>query len=91
MFVLFCALWTEVGILFQFPPCYKDMSFWISDTFTENNLCEVVRGIAGDLVEEVYLYMLFLFLIFLLTTAWLLGIPFPVLGIPTVTLDRDLP
>lgn len=29
------------------------MSFWISDSFTENNLCEVVRGVAGDLVEEV--------------------------------------
>lgn len=29
------------------------MSFWISDSFTENNLCEVVRGIAGDLAEEV--------------------------------------
>ncbi|KAF6151756.1 hypothetical protein GIB67_010330 [Kingdonia uniflora] len=39
----------------QFPPCYKDMSFWISDSFTENNLCEVVRGIAGDLAEEVRL------------------------------------
>ncbi|KAL0352662.1 UNVERIFIED_CONTAM: Phenylalanine--tRNA ligase, chloroplastic/mitochondrial [Sesamum angustifolium] len=39
----------------QYPPCYKDMSFWISDSFTENNLCEVVRGIAGDLVEEVKL------------------------------------
>ncbi|KAK1275075.1 hypothetical protein QJS04_geneDACA004122 [Acorus gramineus] len=39
----------------KFPPCYKDMSFWISDSFTENNLCEVVRGIAGDLVEEVSL------------------------------------
>ncbi|KAK1290084.1 hypothetical protein QJS10_CPB18g00632 [Acorus calamus] len=39
----------------KFPPCYKDMSFWISDAFTENNLCEVVRGIAGDLVEEVSL------------------------------------
>ncbi|GJM95518.1 hypothetical protein PR202_ga12262 [Eleusine coracana subsp. coracana] len=39
----------------QFPPCYKDMSFWINDEFTENNLCEVVRGIAGDLVEEVKL------------------------------------
>jgi len=39
----------------QFPPCYKDMSFWISDAFTENNLCEVIRGIAGDLVEEVWL------------------------------------
>ncbi|CAA6668184.1 unnamed protein product [Spirodela intermedia] len=39
----------------KFPPCYKDVSFWISDSFTENNLCEVVRGIAGDLVEEVQL------------------------------------
>lgn len=29
------------------------MSFWINDSFTENNLCEVIRGIAGDLVEEV--------------------------------------
>ncbi|GAB4838713.1 hypothetical protein Ancab_028256 [Ancistrocladus abbreviatus] len=39
----------------QYPSCYKDMSFWISDSFPENNLCEVVRGIAGDLVEEVQL------------------------------------
>ncbi|KAF3614211.1 Phenylalanine--tRNA ligase, chloroplastic/mitochondrial [Capsicum annuum] len=39
----------------KYPPCYKDMSFWISDSFTENNLCEVVRGIAGDLAEEVKL------------------------------------
>ncbi|BBN03412.1 phenylalanyl-tRNA synthetase alpha chain [Marchantia polymorpha subsp. ruderalis] len=39
----------------KYPPCYKDISFWISDKFSENNLCEVVRGIAGDLVEEVVL------------------------------------
>ncbi|KAG9439239.1 hypothetical protein H6P81_019404 [Aristolochia fimbriata] len=39
----------------KFPPCYKDMSFWINDSFTENNLCEIIRGIAGDLVEEVLL------------------------------------
>ncbi|PKU86016.1 Phenylalanine--tRNA ligase, chloroplastic/mitochondrial [Dendrobium catenatum] len=49
----------KLGIKFKpfskYPPCYKDMSFWISDSFTENNLCEVVRGIAGDLVEEVRL------------------------------------
>ncbi|CAI9784639.1 unnamed protein product [Fraxinus pennsylvanica] len=44
-----------VEALRYYPPCYKDMSFWISDSFTENNLCEVVRGIAGDLVEEVKL------------------------------------
>lgn len=39
----------------KYPPCYKDVAFWISDAFTENNLCEVVRGIAGDLAEEVKL------------------------------------
>uniref|UniRef100_A0A0E0MN62 phenylalanine--tRNA ligase n=1 Tax=Oryza punctata TaxID=4537 RepID=A0A0E0MN62_ORYPU len=49
----------KLGVKFKpfskFPPCYKDMSFWINEEFTENNLCEVVRGIAGDLVEEVKL------------------------------------
>eukprot|EP00270_Netrium_digitus_P009273 TRINITY_DN2816_c0_g1_i1.p1 TRINITY_DN2816_c0_g1~~TRINITY_DN2816_c0_g1_i1.p1 ORF type:complete len:503 (+),score=89.34 TRINITY_DN2816_c0_g1_i1:151-1509(+) len=49
----------RMGVKFKpfskFPPCYKDMSFWISDSFTENNLCEIVRGIAGDLAEEVKL------------------------------------
>lgn len=39
----------------KFPPCYKDLSFWINDEFTENNLCELVRGVAGDLAEEVKL------------------------------------
>lgn len=49
----------QLGIKFKpfskYPPCYKDMSFWINESFTENNLCEVVRGVAGDLVEEVRL------------------------------------
>ncbi|XP_057539885.1 phenylalanine--tRNA ligase, chloroplastic/mitochondrial-like isoform X1 [Amaranthus tricolor] len=49
----------QLGVKFKpfskFPPCYKDMSFWINESFTENNLCEVVRGIAGDLVEEISL------------------------------------
>ena len=40
--------------------CSKDTSFWINESFTENNLCEVVRGIAGDLAEEVCFKMLFL-------------------------------
>lgn len=30
----------------KFPPCYKDISFWLSPQFTENNLCEVV-GVAS--------------------------------------------
>ncbi|KAJ0042259.1 hypothetical protein Pint_18443 [Pistacia integerrima] len=46
---------TDERFTSQFPPCYKDMSFWINESFTENNLCEVVRGVAGDLVEEVQL------------------------------------
>ncbi|KAK9066827.1 hypothetical protein SSX86_014150 [Deinandra increscens subsp. villosa] len=49
----------QLGIKFKpfskYPPCYKDMSFWINDSFTENNLCEIVRGVAGDLAEEVQL------------------------------------
>ncbi|OWM65899.1 hypothetical protein CDL15_Pgr015324 [Punica granatum] len=49
----------QLGMKFKpfskYPPCYKDMSFWISESFTENNLCEVIRGVAGDLVEEVTL------------------------------------
>lgn len=49
----------QLGVKFKpyskYSPCYKDMSFWISDSFTENNLCEVIRGSAGDLIEEVTL------------------------------------
>lgn len=41
----------------KYPPCYKDVSFWLPNdsSFTENNLCEVVRATAGSLVEEVKL------------------------------------
>ncbi|GAQ79732.1 Phenylalanyl-tRNA synthetase [Klebsormidium nitens] len=39
----------------KYPPCYKDIAFWVNDHFTENNFCELVRGEAGDLVEEVQL------------------------------------
>lgn len=53
IYILVLIMLTDSLWFVQFPPCYKDMSFWINDTFTENNLCEVVRGIAGDLVEEV--------------------------------------
>jgi phenylalanyl-tRNA synthetase alpha chain len=51
------------------PECYKDVSFWLGGTsssaaggntanardFHENDLMEVVRGIAGDTVEDVRL------------------------------------
>ena len=39
----------------KFPPCYKDMSFWIASGFHVNDLNELVRDVAGDLVEEVTL------------------------------------
>ena len=31
------------------------MSFWLSPTYTDNSLCEVVREAAGDLAEDVSL------------------------------------
>lgn len=46
----------------KYPPCYKDMSFWLPEAGTEgikawheNDYCEVVRDVAGDLVENVTL------------------------------------
>lgn len=48
------------------PPCFKDISFWLGSSssaadggpeavFSENDFTEVVRGVAGDLVEDVKL------------------------------------
>ena len=36
------------------PPCYQDISFWLSDKtqFHENDFCEIVRDVAGDIAEE---------------------------------------
>lgn len=48
------------------PPCYQDISFWLEDDndnaisrgrekrqkFHENDFCEIVRDVAGDLAEE---------------------------------------
>jgi phenylalanyl-tRNA synthetase alpha chain len=39
----------------KYPPVYKDVSFWLYDTFHVNELNEVVRGVAGDLVEQLEL------------------------------------
>ena len=49
------TLGTKFKPFSKFPPCYKDIAFWISPTFTENSLCELVRAVGGDLVEEVAL------------------------------------
>lgn len=39
----------------KFPKTWKDVSFWKSPNFNENNLNEVVRNFGGDLVEDVFL------------------------------------
>ena len=39
----------------RYPPCFKDISFWIPEDFHENDLNEVVRSVAGDVVERVEL------------------------------------
>jgi len=37
----------------KYPICKKDISFWVSPSFHLNNFCEMLRGIGGDLVENV--------------------------------------
>ncbi len=41
----------------KYPPCFKDVSFWLPDapgsTFCHNDVNEIVRNVAGDLVEQV--------------------------------------
>ena len=39
----------------KYPSCFKDVSFWVArdNSIHENDFCDVVRDIAGDLVEDV--------------------------------------
>jgi len=37
------------------PPCYKDTAFWLSETFQEKEMMDLIRGIGGNLVENVTL------------------------------------
>jgi phenylalanyl-tRNA synthetase alpha chain len=39
----------------KFPPCPKDISFWIPELYNSNDFYALVRDIAGDLVENVEL------------------------------------
>jgi phenylalanyl-tRNA synthetase alpha chain len=39
----------------KYPTCYKDVTFWVPSGFNENNFHELIREIAGDLVESVEL------------------------------------
>lgn len=39
----------------KYPPCFKDISFWIPEAFEPNDFFEIGRGVAGELVEGVEL------------------------------------
>ncbi|EPX71817.1 phenylalanyl-tRNA synthetase [Schizosaccharomyces octosporus yFS286] len=54
----FCKQFTPNNITtFQpyskYPLCYKDISFWIDESFTANDFFEVIRDVCKDLVESV--------------------------------------
>ncbi|CAG8637550.1 4605_t:CDS:2, partial [Acaulospora colombiana] len=50
---------TKFQAFSKYPSCTKDISFWINDEreqgFHDNDFCEVVRDVAGDLAELVEL------------------------------------
>jgi len=38
----------------KYPPCWRDISFWIGEKpFHLNDMCDVVRDVAGNLAEEI--------------------------------------
>lgn len=38
----------------KYPACFKDVSFWLPEIgLHENDFCDLVRDIAGDLAEDV--------------------------------------
>jgi len=37
----------------KYPPCSKDITFWLPKVYHENAFFELVRSVGGDLVEEV--------------------------------------
>ena len=44
---------TEFKPYSKYPPCYKDIAFWIPESYVENDFFELARGVAGDLVEKI--------------------------------------
>lgn len=37
----------------NYPTVTKDISFWVDETFSHNDFCEIAREIGGDLIENV--------------------------------------
>lgn len=36
-----------------FPSTDRDISFWLSETFTHNDFCSIIRELGGDIIESV--------------------------------------
>ena len=43
----------------KFPPCFKDIAFWLGNNFSQNDFYELVRSAGGDVVEKVELIDVF--------------------------------
>ena len=43
---------TEFQSYSKYPPCLKDIAFWLPEGFVENDFFEMARGVAGDIVEN---------------------------------------
>ena len=39
----------------KYPPSCRDIAFWVSDRYSENDFYEIVRNIGGDFIEKVEL------------------------------------
>lgn len=37
----------------KYPPCHKDVAFWLNENYNYNNFCEIVRESGGDIIEEI--------------------------------------
>ena len=46
---------TEFKPFSKYPSCFKDIAFWVTDieSFEENDIFELARGISGDLIERI--------------------------------------
>lgn len=37
----------------KYPPCAKDVAFWLNENYNYNDFCEIVRECGGDIVENI--------------------------------------
>lgn len=54
----------------KYPACFKDVSFWVPERgLHENDFCDLVRDVAGDLAEDVKIVCAQLSSLFLVLTS----------------------